>query len=445
LFQNEGEHFVFFLAESVKVKNHVVFLVSEIIKIDDKDTENELFALRIKTNALLNVINIANSKKLCLIEIHNHFAGKMDVSFSNTDENGFKEFVPYVLDSVSGFPYAALVTNKDENFEGKMWNPDGKPSPIFSVKIIGEKFKKIFTTSGKRVKPDVTDVENVYHRQILAFGKEGQQKIRELKIAIVGVGGIGSHLAQQLAYLGVDNFVLVDPDKIEESNLNRLIGGCSADIGKFKVDVISRLIESINPDAKVTKFRTELENDVFSELKDVDVILGGLDNDGPRLILNQISYSYYVPYIDCATGIDVENNKIELAGGHIMIVQPEGPCMENCTKILDKKEVSDFLASEEEYQNRVKLGYIKGENIKSPSVVSLNGLVASYAVNQLIKIITSLSQTTTLTIYDFLDSTTPSVVPQRVKIDEKCLHHSFIGIGDKIHLERFTRKQPQCQ
>lgn len=446
LFQDHGEHFVFFLTEVVTVKNKIIFLVKDIIKISDKETESDLFSLRIKTDPLLQVINTANTKKLALVEIHNHFSGISDVDFSKTDENGFEEFVPYVLDSIPNKPYAALVTTEKEDFEGRSWNDQGKCSPVSSVRIIGEKFKKTFTTSGKKNLPDLEENDKIYARQILAFGKEGLRKIQALKIAIVGVGGIGSHLSQQLAYLGVRNFVLVDPDKVEDSNLNRLVGAAPTDIGKFKVDVISDMINSINPEIKIKKFNCELRNgDVFSELKDTDIIFGGLDNDGPRLILNQISYAYYTPYIDCATGIDVEDEKIELAGGHVMIVQPEGPCMENCTKILDKTEVLDFLSSKEEYENRKKLGYVKGANIKNPSVVSLNGMIASFAINQFIKIVTYIGKTTTYSIYDFLDSSVPSVVPQHVKIQEKCIHQSFKGIGNGIHLERFMKKEePTC-
>ena len=442
LFQDHGEHFVFFLSEVVELKNKTIFLVKDLIKVSDKETESDFFALRIKTDSLLQIINTANSKKLTLVEIHNHFSGINNVDFSKTDENGFEEFVPYVLDSVPDKPYAALVTTEKEDFEGRSWNEQGKYSPISSVKIVGEKFKKILTTSGKKNMPDLDENDKIYARQILAFGKEGLRKIQTLKIAIIGIGGIGSHLSQQLAYLGVRNFVLVDSDKVEDSNLNRLVGTTPTDTGKFKVDVLSYMINTINPEIKIKKFNCELRDEnVFSELKDVDIIFGGLDNDGPRLILNQISYAYHIPYIDCATGIDVENKKIDLAGGHVMIIHPEGPCMENCTKILDKTEILDFLSSKTEYENRKKLGYVKGVNIKNPSVVSLNGMIASFAINQFIKIVMSIGNTTTLTIYDFLDSLVPSIVPQHVKINEKCIHHSFNGIGDKIHLERFLKKE----
>lgn len=440
LFQNEGEHFVFLLVENYNVKNHTVFLVKEIIKIKEEETESDFFALKMKTNSLLRVINIANSKKLGLIEIHNHFSGFSDVNFSKTDEKGFEDFIPYIIESLPNFPYAALVTTENEECEGRMWNKEQKCSPITTVKIVGSEFKKIITTSGKKFHPKI-DPSKSHSRQVLAFGEEGQRKIQSLKIAILGVGGIGSHLAQQLAYLGIKNFVIVDPDIVEESNLNRLIGATSKDLRRFKVDVISDMIKSINPESNIQKFNKDIRNDdVFTELKDVDIIFGGLDNDGPRLILNQISFSHYTPYIDCATGIDVENDTIDIAGGHVMIIQPEGPCMEDCTNILNKKEASDFLATKKEYENMKKLGYVKGIDIKNPSVVSLNGMIASLGVNQLIKIITGIGKTTTLTIYDFLDSSGPSVVPQHVKINEKCIHHMFNGIGNKIHLERFINK-----
>ena len=441
LFQNAREHFMFFLAETITSKNKTIFLVKDIIEIDEKDTTVELFAVRIKTDALLRVTNTANTKKLALIEIHNHVSGYGDVNFSNTDEKGFEEFVPYVLDVLPDLPYAALVTTDKGYFEGRMWNPQGKCSIILFVKIIGERLDKKITTSGKKLLPDLAELEPTYARQKLVFGKEGQKTIKNIRVGIVGVGGIGSHLAQQLAYLGVKDFVIIDSDKVEDTNLNRLIGANQKDIGELKVNIIAKMILEINPNANVVKLGKDIRNEeVFEELKNVDVIFGGVDNEGPRLILEHLSYAYYVPYIDSATGIDVENKKIALAGGQVMIVQPDGPCMENCAKRLDMKEVSDYLATQKEFENRVKLGYVKGANIPNPSVVSLNGIISSYAVNQFIKYITNIGNISILTNYDFLNGMEPSIVPCHLTINEKCIHNSFRGIGDKIHLERFINQ-----
>jgi molybdopterin/thiamine biosynthesis adenylyltransferase len=64
------------------------------------------------------------------------------------------------------------------------------------------------------------------------LGDNSDDALQHLRVAIVGLGGGGSHIAQQLAHLGVGQFVLVDPDRIEESNLNRLVGGTVADVQK---------------------------------------------------------------------------------------------------------------------------------------------------------------------------------------------------------------------
>src|SRR5438093_47115 len=81
------------------------------------------------------------------------------------------------------------------------------------------------------------------------LGPQSQQAFSELRVAIVGLGGGGSHIAQQLAHLGVGHFVLFDPDRIEESNLNRLVGGTSDDVrrSEWKADISSRVIRLVNP------------------------------------------------------------------------------------------------------------------------------------------------------------------------------------------------------
>ncbi len=98
-----------------------------------------------------------------------------------------------------------------------------------------------------------------FDRQILLFGEEGQKKIAAVHVAIVGLGGLGSHVAQQLAYLGVERFVLIDGDIVQKTNLNRLIGATveDADAKRLKVDVSERTIKAIQP-AAVEKFLPRL-------------------------------------------------------------------------------------------------------------------------------------------------------------------------------------------
>ena len=77
----------------------------------------------------------------------------------------------------------------------------------------------------------------MFDRQVRAFGADGQLKLQRLRVAIVGLGGTGSLIAQQLVHLGVRDFILVDPDVIESTNLNRVANAFQDDIGQPKVKI----------------------------------------------------------------------------------------------------------------------------------------------------------------------------------------------------------------
>ncbi|MGH9921780.1 MAG: HesA/MoeB/ThiF family protein [Nitrososphaerales archaeon] len=447
LIEKDGEHFAFFLAEACTISKGTVLLVKDVILIDDDEMETEGFAAKIKLDPLLRVTNTANSKKSVLVEIHNHTDFGGIVNFSGTDLKGFEEFVPYVLDVLPNRPYGALVVTEKASIEGLIWNHEGKMAPISYVKLIGNNLRKLITTSGKKLHKHEIPNEQFHARQILAFGKEGQEKIRNTKVAIVGVGGMGSHVAQQLAYLGVRNFVIIDPDCVEDTNLNRLIGATPQDIKKPKVDVIKRMISQItNNEVVVNPLQKDVRNnDAFDALKGSDVIFGCVDNDGPRLILNELAISYLIPYIDCGSGINVEDGKVVEAGGQVMVVRPNGPCL-LCADMINQKEASENLQPETVKENQKRVGYVSNANVPAPSVVSLNGVIASVAVTEFIKLVIEVEVSRIFTAYDMLEKREPAIVKRQIDVDAKCLHHSFIGIGDKIHLERYVtnKKEITC-
>ncbi len=93
----------------------------------------------------------------------------------------------------------------------------------------------------------------MFDRQIRAFGKEGQQLISRLKVGIVGLGGTGSLIAEGLARLGVERFILVDADRVEETNRNRLLGLTENDVRNqsFKVTLARRIIKQVKAECEV--------------------------------------------------------------------------------------------------------------------------------------------------------------------------------------------------
>lgn len=443
LLKNESENFAFFLVGFATYENDVSFLVKDVILLQEEDLNySQLSHSILKLGALLRITNLARSQKLALIEAHSHPFAKDNVGFSLIDIEGLKKFGPYMLDDLPGFPYAATVWGK-ESIDGLYWTPDKKaPTPISEIRTIGANIERIVTTSGKKlisVKAESTLGEDPvkYSRQFLAIGEDGQFRMRNSHVAIVGTGGVGSHVIQQLAYLGVRNFTIIDPDKVEKTNLNRLIGATPSDIGKLKVKVMEKMIRSIvsKEPIKVRIIERPIWNsESLDSLKQADIILGCVDNDGARLILNEMALAYLIPLIDCGVGVGVGDGRVTEAGGRVMVVHPDGPCL-LCAKEVNWKEASNDLASPEELEMRRKLGYVSAEEVLSPSVVSLNGTIASIACTEFMAMVTGIRAAKKFTFYDMLEQT---IVRRIVKPDPKCYHCSMKAIGDKANIYRYS-------
>lgn len=98
---------------------------------------------------------------------------------------------------------------------------------------------------------------NQFSRTELLIGKEGIEKLKNAKVVIFGIGGVGSFVVEGLARAGVGHIIMIDPDKVEESNINRQIQALHSTVGKYKVDVMKQRILDINPAAIVETYRPE--------------------------------------------------------------------------------------------------------------------------------------------------------------------------------------------
>ena len=221
-----------------------------------------------------------------------------------------------------------------------------------------------------------------YDRNIRLFGEDGQHKLRQTSVALIGVGGLGSPLVQHLALLGVASVTLVDDEELDETNRNRFIGARHDDPvpGSPKVELAARLIAETNPEVEAKPIQKGLVTlDAFEAVKSSDWVFGCFDQDGPRFILNELCSAYEVPYIDLASDI----HKANVCGGRICITWDGRSCL-HCLGLLDPDDVRSYLSSEVE---RVRVAAVYGVSHEvlgesGPSVSPLNGLVASFAATE---------------------------------------------------------------
>lgn len=343
----------------------------------------------VSEEAQAKVIKMAWDRKLALGEIHSHTGSSEGTTFSPSDLHGFDDFVPHVWWRLKGRPYLALVFGRSD-FDALAWisNP-GDPVGIGLVVVGNEEYRPTGITI--RELQERRERERArYSRQSALFGEEGQRKIAETGVAIVGLGGLGSHIAQQLAYLGVKRYILVDPDVVSRSNLNRLIGATEADIGQKKVAVLSRLIQCIQPDARIESVEQSLlSRKAFAALRRADFVFGCVDNDGVRFVLLDFCCACRKPYLDLASDVPDEST----FGGRIVFTGLGKGCL-SCREELDQEEIRRFFATPEQREEDEHIYGIDRAALADtgPSVISINGTVASVAVNEFMAYVTGLRE-----------------------------------------------------
>jgi molybdopterin/thiamine biosynthesis adenylyltransferase/rhodanese-related sulfurtransferase len=160
-----------------------------------------------------------------------------------------------------------------------------------------------------------------YSRHFLLpeVGVEGQQKLLDAKVLLLGAGGLGSPTALYLAAAGVGTLGIVDDDTVDVSNLQRQIIHTTDTVGTPKVDSAERAIHALNPDVDVRKYQTRLDaSNIVDIIKDYDIVVDGVDNFPTRYLLNDASVRLKIPVVSAAIlGFE----------GQLSVFAPyDGPC-----------------------------------------------------------------------------------------------------------------------
>ena len=184
-----------------------------------------------------------------------------------------------------------------------------------------------------------------FTRTALIFGKDNMKKIHNSRVIVFGIGGVGSYVAEALVRSGIGAIDIVDDDKICLSNLNRQLYALHSTIGKYKVDVAEERIHDINPDCKVTKWKTFYMPDT-ADLFDFS------------------QYDYIVDCIDTVTG------KLEIITRGKALKKPVISCMGAGNKVDPTKlKVADITRTSVCPLARVMRNELKKRNIKRLKVV----------------------------------------------------------------------------
>ena len=229
-------------------------------------------------------------------------------------------------------------------------------------------------------------------RNVRFFGVDGQGRLKNACVTVVGAGGLGTHVTQQLAYLGAGGLIVIDDETLDNTNKNRYVSAYFSDPvpGTRKVDLCARMVRLIDPSIEVKSvFATLRSPEAFAAIRQATHVFGCVDNDGARLILTELCAAYSLPYLDLAT--EIIPGTTPIYGGRVCVAWGGDGCPV-CLGQLDLREAQVDLESDSARLNRMRLYGLAAEDVgeKGPSVVSVNGVVASLGVTEFMVAVTNL-------------------------------------------------------
>lgn len=256
-----------------------------------------------------------------------------------------------------------------------------------------------------------------YSRQSF-LGPSASKFLRRAKVAIIGLGGGGSHIAQQLAYIGLGHVQLYDPDRVEYSNLNRLVGALPDDAKahKLKVDVAHRMMRAIDPETCVEVHPSQWQI-AAPAIREADVIISCVDSYVARQDIEVTARRFLIPLVDIGMDVHIVEGRAHISG-QVILSTPGGPCM----KCLG------FLSSESLRLEANEYGAAGGR----PQVVWANGVLSSVAVGIVVDLLTGWRGLDRYGEYLHFDGNTQELTrsPRLEYAPSVCIHFPLDGIGE---------------
>ncbi len=384
------------------------------------------------------MLNIAQRENLSCVVLHYH-GGDSPRLGHTSDRQTANSLMPFLSKEAPGRPHIFGVLG-DHAASGVIFQDGAEEGALGSLRV-STTYLDEWSGSNSR-HPGDRGVPERHDRLSRGFGPEAYRRLRDLTVGIVGCGGGGSHVIQQLAYLGIGNLILVDADVVEESNLNRLIGAsgpkpsrtfwrrfwrrAKGDLGATKVSVMERMIREIDHSIDVVRLPTRFpDTETIEILRRSDVIVSCVDSLHARDDLQRLCKRYLIPMIDI--GIEIapvpgSPGSIQAIPGRVTKVLADGPCL-RCQGIIDDGKL------ESERGGR-PLGYANTARLPDPAVVTLNGVVASLAASDVLQLATGFAERESPNAGWLFDGLSGEVTRAAKNYDPTRMCESERGLGD---------------
>ena len=359
-----------------------VLCVRELLLIPHEECfDRSIDEVRWPTTRLHERLPSIGQKNLAVIKVHSHPGGFEE--FSIRDDSADRELYGSLFGwTDTADPHASMVMLPSGELFGRAIWPGVRFSELASILVAGDDLSFWFPAG------ETAPIAASLLRNEQAFGKGTMNLLRRLRVGVLGCSGTGSPVIEQLARLGVGALVLVDPEVVEEKNLNRIINSTWDDATQQrpKVEVLRRAIKSMGLGTKVVPLQEELNRpNVVRELAGCDVLFGCVDSVDGRQLLNRLATFYSIPYFDVGVRLVADGRGgISHICGSVHYLQPDGSSLMSRGAISEELVRAEAMRREspEEFEDLRSEGYIAGVAEDRPAVLPVNMLFAALSVNE---------------------------------------------------------------
>jgi hypothetical protein len=356
-----------------------VFTVREVVPIPVERCIRRIDSITWPTSYVDALLQRCFGKEQAIIKVHSHPGDYRQ--FSRTDDISDTQLFASITSLLDdGLPHASVIMLPDGSCMGRALGDEGRVLvPLTSIMVVGDDL--LVWPHGQ-----AAQVDGFALRHAQAFGKGTVQILRGLTIVVVGCSGTGSVVIEQLARLGAGKLILIDPDFVEEKNLNRILNSGRQDIGAPKVEVLARAIRSMDLGVEVVPMHCDLLSpEAVAAVAEADVAFGCMDGTEGRHLLNRIATFYNLPYFDVGVRLDADGTGgIERIAGGIHYLQPGlSSLLSRGVYTMKQVEAEGMRRTNPElYRQQVNEGYLRGVEEDRPAVISVNMTMGSLVVNE---------------------------------------------------------------
>ncbi len=380
------------------------------------------------------ICRIAAEEKCGIVLLHSHpSAGWQGMSL---DDIKTEESYSEASFSINNFPIVGLTLGSDRAWSGRIWEYNNEwfeRKSAATVRVVG---KRLHVSYNDTIRPKPL-FKNTYKRTVTVWGEKNHLHLARLRVGIIGLGSVGSMVAETLARIGVERFTLIDFDEVQEHNLDRLLGTTINDIGQPKVYVAQRQINKAGTGSNIVVRPVQngiTEEEGYRNALDCDVIFSCVDRPWPRFVLNHIAYNHLIPVIDggIQVRLNTDSREFEGADWQLQVVGPDRPCL-RCLGAYHAADVDTERAGQ--LDNPSYLAGLPSDHAfkRNENIFPFSSSLASLEVMQFIEMVTGMGGAEYYGTQRYSYNEGYIRLVSNITCVSNCLFTAGIGQGDSIY------------